>query len=73
MSYAKLDKAVCDAWLKVQSVDSGLPVIFGQVDVTYVICSYENGETDDPNHALSINERLRLVSGHYDPTCNLHD
>ncbi len=30
MSHAKPDMAVCDAGLKVQSVDSGLPVVFGR-------------------------------------------
>ena len=29
MSHTKADKAICDAGLKAQSVDSGLPVIFG--------------------------------------------
>ncbi len=39
MSHAKADKAICDAGLKAQSVDSGLPVIFGRTDVKYVKCS----------------------------------
>ena len=43
MSHAKADKAVCDAGLKAQSVDSGLPVIFGRTDVEYVKCSDEHG------------------------------
>ena len=30
MSKAKADKAICDAGLKAQSVDSGMPVIFGR-------------------------------------------
>jgi 3-hydroxy-D-aspartate aldolase len=30
MSHAKADKAIVDAGLKAQSVDSGLPVIFGR-------------------------------------------
>ncbi|MCU0815086.1 MAG: DSD1 family PLP-dependent enzyme [Cypionkella sp.] len=46
MSHAKADKAIVDAGLKAQSVDSGLPV---------------------------INDKLRLVPGHCDPTCNVHD
>jgi 3-hydroxy-D-aspartate aldolase len=33
MSHAKADKAICDAGLKAQSVDSGLPVVFGRDDV----------------------------------------
>ncbi|WP_432696202.1 3-hydroxy-D-aspartate aldolase BhcC [Marinobacterium sp. YM272] len=73
MSHAKADKAVCDAGLKVQSVDSGLPVIFGRDDVKYVKCSDEHGEIEDPHNVLKINERLRLIPGHCDPTCNIHD
>ena len=73
MSHAKPDKAICDAGLKAQSVDSGLPFVFGRDDVTYVKCSDEHGVIEDPDGALEINERLRLVPGHCDPTCNVHD
>jgi 3-hydroxy-D-aspartate aldolase len=73
MSHAKPDRAICDAGLKVQSVDSGLPVIYGRTDVKYVRCSDEHGVIEDPDGVLKINEKLRLVPGHCDPTCNLHD
>ena len=73
MSHAKPDMAVCDAGLKVQSVDSDLPVVFGRSDVTYLKCSDEHGVITDPTGALRINDRLRLVPGHCDPTCNVHD
>lgn len=73
MSHAKPDRAICDAGLKAQSVDSGLPVIFGRDDVIYVGCSDEHGVIDDPKGVLKINDKLRLVPGHCDPTCNLHD
>ncbi len=73
MSHAKADKAICDAGLKAQSVDSGLPVIFGRDDVEYVKCSDEHGVIADPQGVLGINEKLRLVPGHCDPTCNVHD
>ncbi|MFN7595651.1 MAG: DSD1 family PLP-dependent enzyme, partial [Cereibacter sp.] len=43
MRHAKADRAICDAGLKVQSVDSGLPVVFGRRDVKYVKCSDEHG------------------------------
>jgi 3-hydroxy-D-aspartate aldolase len=72
MSHAKADKAIVDAGLKAQSVDSGLPVIFGRDDVTYVKCSDEHGVVSDPAGVLAINEKLKLVPGHCDPTCNLH-
>lgn len=73
MSHAKADKAICDAGLKVQSVDSGLPFIFGRDDVEYVKCSDEHGVITDPNGALKVNDKLKLVPGHCDPTCNVHD
>ena len=73
ISHAKADRAICDAGLKVQSVDSGLPVIFGRSDVKYVKCSDEHGVIEDPDGVLKVNDRLRLVPGHCDPTCNLHD
>ena len=73
MSHAKADKAICDAGLKAQSVDSGLPFIFGRSDVEYVKCSDEHGVIADPEGVLKVNDKLRLVPGHCDPTCNVHD
>ncbi len=73
MSHAKPDKAIVDAGLKAQSVDSGLPVIYGRDDVEYVKCSDEHGVVADPKGVLKINEKLKLVPGHCDPTCNVHD
>ncbi len=73
MSHAKPHLAVVDAGLKAQSVDSGLPVVFGRDDVTYIKCSDEHGVVEDPQGVLAINEKLRLVPGHCDPTCNVHD
>ncbi|MCV2889013.1 3-hydroxy-D-aspartate aldolase BhcC [Ruegeria aquimaris] len=73
MSHAKADKAIVDAGLKAQSVDSGLPVVFGRDDVEYIKCSDEHGVVSDPHGALKVNDKLRLVPGHCDPTCNVHD
>ncbi len=73
MSHAKPGKAIVDAGLKAQSVDSGLPVIFGRDDVKYVKCSDEHGVVDDPEGVLKVNDKLKLVPGHCDPTCNVHD
>lgn len=73
MSHTKADKAICDAGLKAQSVDSGLPVIFGRDDVEYIKCSDEHGVIADPQGALTLNEKLKLVPGHCDPTCNVYD
>jgi 3-hydroxy-D-aspartate aldolase len=73
MSHAKADKAIVDAGLKAQSVDSGLPVIFGRTDVKYVKCSDEHGVVEDPAGVLKVNDKLKLIPGHCDPTCNVHD
>ena len=73
MSHAKAEKAIVDAGLKAQSVDSGLPVIYGRTDVKYIKCSDEHGVVEDPNGVLKVNDKLKLVPGHCDPTCNVHD
>jgi 3-hydroxy-D-aspartate aldolase len=73
MSHVKKDRAICDAGLKAQSVDSGLPTIFGRDDVEYVRCSDEHGVIADPHGVLKVNDKLKLVPGHCDPTCNVHD
>ncbi|MEQ8255700.1 MAG: DSD1 family PLP-dependent enzyme [Roseovarius confluentis] len=73
MSHAKADKAIVDAGLKAQSVDSGLPVVFGRDDVEYIKCSDEHGVVKDPGGVLKVNDKLKLVPGHCDPTANVHD
>ena len=73
MSKAKADKAVCDAGLKAHSVDSGPPVVFGRSDVTFLKAYDEHGLIDDPGNVLRLNEKLKLVPGHCDPTVNLYD
>jgi 3-hydroxy-D-aspartate aldolase len=73
MSHVKSDRAICDAGLKAQSVDSGLPTVFGKSNVTYVKCSDEHGVIADPKGILKINDKLKLVPGHCDPTCNIYD
>ncbi len=73
MSHTKVDMAVCDAGLKVLSVDSGLPLIFGRDDIEYTKCSDEHGVITDPDGVLKLNDKLKLIPGHCDPTCNLFD
>ena len=73
MSHAKPHLAVVDAGLKAQSVDSGLPFVYGRDDVKYIKCSDEHGVVEDPDGVLKVNDKLRLVPGHCDPTCNVHD
>ena len=73
MSHTKADLAVVDAGLKAQSIDSGLPVVYGLTAVKYFKCSDEHGVIKDPDGVLKVNDKLRLVPGHCDPTCNVHD
>lgn len=73
MSTAVPGRAACDAGLKSQSLDSGLPVVFGRDDVEVVGVSDEHSVVSDPGGVLSVGDVLRLVPGHCDPTCNLHD
>lgn len=73
MSKTRDFEAVCDAGLKVMSVDSGLPVVFGRDDIEFGTISDEHGVIADPHNHLRLNQKLKLVPGHCDPTCNLHD
>lgn len=73
VSNAKPGRAICDAGLKAQSVDSGLPEICGLDGVEYVKCIDEHGVLLDPEDKLKLNDRIALVPGHCDPTCNLHE
>ncbi len=62
MSHAKADKAIVDAGLKAQSIDSGLPTVFGRDDVEYLKCSDEHGVVADPAGVLKVNDKLHLCS-----------
>ena len=73
MSHTKRDIAICDAGLKALSVDSGLPKVYGRDDLEYIQCSDEHGVITDPLGLLRLNDKLRLIPGHCDPTCNLFD
>lgn len=73
MSKPAPDRAVCDAGHKSHAIDSGLPFVFERPDLSYINASDEHGEISDPEGTLRLNDRLMLVPGHCDPTCNLHD
>ena len=42
-------------------------------ELKYIKCSDEHGIITDPYNILKINDKIRLIPGHCDPTCNLHD
>ena len=75
MSRPATDRAVVDAGLKAVSVDSGMPVVQGRPDVEYARASDEHGKLTlhDPDRAVRIGDKIRLIPGHCDPTVNLHD
>ena len=73
MSKPASGRAICDAGLKAHSIDSGLPTVFERPDLKFVSASDEHGKIEDPQDTLKLNDRLRLVPGHCDPTCNLYD
>ena len=72
MSKALQKHAVVDAGLKSIAVDSGLPKTI-KSELEYIKCSDEHGIIADPDNILKINDKIRLIPGHCDPTCNLHD
>jgi len=75
MSHPTKDRAVLDAGLKALSVDSGMPVVAGMPDVEYLRASDEHGKLalHDPQRALPVGTKIRLIPGHCDPTVNLYD
>jgi 3-hydroxy-D-aspartate aldolase len=73
MSKARPGIAVCDAGLKVQSLESGPPRVHGVDGVEVRGCSDEHGFLLDPEDRLRLGDRLFLIPGHCDPTVNLHD
>jgi 3-hydroxy-D-aspartate aldolase len=73
MSKTKIEKAICDAGLKAQSVDSGVAVVYGRDDIEYIGASDEHGVISDPDNHLKLGEKLHLVPGHCDPTVNIYD
>jgi len=73
MSKPASGRAICDAGLKAHSIDSGLPTVFERPDLKFVSASDEHGKIEDPQDTLKLNDRLMLVPGHCDPTCNLYD
>ncbi|TCL08865.1 D-3-hydroxyaspartate aldolase [Shimia isoporae] len=73
MSTARRGQAVVDAGLKAMSMESGLPLVATKEGLTYVEASDEHGTISDLDNVLSATDKVRLVPGHCDPTCNLHD
>ncbi|MDF2234563.1 DSD1 family PLP-dependent enzyme [Albimonas sp. CAU 1670] len=77
MSKARKGTAMCDAGLKVQTMESGPPRILlpdpGNTGLEVLGCSDEHAKIADPDDLLKLGDRLRMTPGHCDPTVNLHD
>ncbi|MEO0680612.1 MAG: alanine racemase, partial [Pseudomonadota bacterium] len=73
MSTARRGQAVCDAGLKAIAMDSGPPENATARRHAYLGASDEHGVLEDPRNVLRVGDRMRLIPGHVDPTCNLHD
>ena len=77
MSKARPGLAMCDAGLKVQSMESGPPRILEpdprNSGLEVLGCADEHARVADPNDVLRLGDRLRMTPGHCDPTVNLHD
>jgi D-serine deaminase-like pyridoxal phosphate-dependent protein len=70
----RADFAVIDAGLKAHSIDSGFPVVAGRAELRFDNPSDEHGIIrGSPNALPHLEERLRLIPGHCDPTVNLYD
>lgn len=75
MSLAPAGGAVVDCGHKGVAVDSGLPLVHDRPGISYVGASDEHGSLliEDPAERPGIDERLRLVPGHCDPTVDRYD
>ncbi len=75
ISAARPDRAVLDVGLKGQSIDAGFPVPTGDAAGAEVVSvSDEHTVLRLPDGMrLRPGDRVSLIPGHVDPTCNLHD
>ena len=72
MSHPAEDRAIVDAGLKALAFDSGPPLVCDEPAATYERVSDEHNRLGATNR-LGIGNKIRLVSGHCDPTVNLYD
>jgi 3-hydroxy-D-aspartate aldolase len=75
MSRPTEDRAIVDAGLKALAFDSGAPLVCDEPAATYERASDEHGRlgVSGATSRLGIGDKIRLVSGHCDPTVNLYD
>jgi 3-hydroxy-D-aspartate aldolase len=75
ISVAPADGVVVDCGHKGVAVDSGLPLVHDRPGITYVGASDEHGSllVEGPTERPKIDERVKLVPGHCDPTVDRYD
>ncbi|MEZ5661042.1 MAG: DSD1 family PLP-dependent enzyme [Burkholderiaceae bacterium] len=73
VSTAVAGQATCDAGLKALAVDSGPPRVHGRDELDVLGVADEHTILADRGRTLQVLDRLWLVPGHCDPTCNLYD
>ena len=73
MSTAVPGQALIDVGHKAQSSDSGPPLVYDRPGVEFVKASDEHGVLKLSDVALTIGDKIKLIPGHIDPTCNLHE
>ncbi|SNB77623.1 D-serine deaminase, pyridoxal phosphate-dependent [Arboricoccus pini] len=75
MSVTRDGMAVVDAGHKAVAVDSGPPAVWGHDDVRYAGPSDEHGQLfwESGDRRFSLDQRVRLVPGHCDPTVDRYD
>ena len=75
MSTAVPGQALIDVGHKAQSSDSGYPTVCDLPGVEFIKASDEHGvlKLESTAPKLTIGDRIKLIPGHIDPTCNLHE
>ncbi len=68
-------RIICDAGKKSMSSDTAVPLPVGIDHVRSVSLSAEHAkiELDQPNHALTVGDKLEFVVGYSDTTVHLHE
>jgi 3-hydroxy-D-aspartate aldolase len=75
MSRPAEDRAIVDAGLKALAFDSGPPLACDEPTATYERASDEHGRlaVSAATNRLGLDDKIRLIPGHCDPTVNLYD
>jgi 3-hydroxy-D-aspartate aldolase len=75
MSRPAEDREIVDAGLKALAFDSGPPIVCDEPTASYERASDEHGRLgiSGTTNRLGLDDKIRLIPGHCDPTVNLYD